>query len=269
MKVIRNIIFSCGVICLGSYSYADTTQTQSNINTPQKNPPKVVNESAPVTTAPEQTDDKSPLTGNFDITTNYVFRGVSNSNNNPAFQGGLTYTFLTTGIYLNVWGSNVDFLDPQGHIATVEADTIIGITNSINDNWSYNINFDRYNYPKASAANYNELIAALTYKIFTATIGESLNVYGSHSNGTYYNGLFAIPLSEKIFHFSDLQAQASWGHYSLPRNAGLYSYSDVMVGLQKTIKQYVMALQYTNTNHKGHTPGLDTGTLIATLTVNF
>lgn len=268
MKVTHHIILACGLTCIGSLCHATTAQTQGNIDTAKQTSVKITDESATIEAPPADTT-QSPLTGNFDITTNYVFRGISNSNNNPAFQGGLTYTFLTTGIYLNVWGSNVDFLDVYGNQATVEADTVAGVGNNINDNWSYDISFQRYNYPKASAANYNEVIAALTYKIFTATIGDSLNVYGSHSNGIYYNGLFVIPISEHIFHLSDLELQGSWGHYSLPRNAGLYSYSDVMVGLQKTIKQYVMALQYTNTNHKAHMPGLDTGTLIATLTVNF
>jgi uncharacterized protein (TIGR02001 family) len=267
MKVISKLILTCSLTCIANFAYSDTTN-QGNIDLAKQDSTKITDESAPIDNS-ASASTQSPLTGNFDITTNYVFRGISNSNNNPAFQGGLTYTFIPLGVYFNVWGSNVDFLDPQGFQATVEADTIVGITNSINDNWSYDINFDRYNYPKASAANYNELIAAVTYKIFTATIGDSLNVYGSHSNGIYYNGLFAIPVSEKLLHVSDLEFDASWGHYSLPRNAGLYSYSDVMVGLQKTIHQYVLAAQYTNTNHKAHMSGLDTGTLVATLTVNF
>src|SRR5688500_10708134 len=66
------------------------------------------------------------LTGNFDMTSNYMFRGISNSNNLPAVQGGWTYTFGGTGLYFNLWGSNVNFVDPQGNLATVEFDTIMG-----------------------------------------------------------------------------------------------------------------------------------------------
>jgi uncharacterized protein (TIGR02001 family) len=236
----------------------------ANAATSQQNASSAAGASA---AAPQQA--QSPVSGNFDITTNYIFRGISNSNNNPAFQGGLTYTFLKTGIYFNVWGSNVDFLDPQGRQATVEADTIVGIANNINDNWNYNLSFDRYNYPKASGITYNEVIGTLTYKIITITLGDSLNVYGSHNNGLYYNGLIKIPVSEKLFHLNDLSAEGSYGHYSLPRNAGLLSYNDYMVGLDKTIGTYDMLLQYTNTNHRAHQSGLDTGTLVATLTANF
>src|SRR3982751_6029953 len=151
MKAISKLIFVCGLTCITNLSYAVTiNNTQGNIDVAKQNSKKVLNESAELTLPADTTATPSPLTGNFDITTNYVFRGISNSNNNPAFQGGLTYTFLTSGIYFNVWGSNVDFVDAYDNQATVEADTIVGISNSINDNWSYDVNFDRYNYPKAS-----------------------------------------------------------------------------------------------------------------------
>src|SRR5579863_7214452 len=44
----------------------------------------------------------SGLSGSLAFTTNYIFRGVSNSENLPAVQGSLTYTF-PIGIYLNLW----------------------------------------------------------------------------------------------------------------------------------------------------------------------
>jgi uncharacterized protein (TIGR02001 family) len=264
MKQLYPLLLTSTLVCCATGAYADTV-----LINPVQTIPTVGKPNPATEPTPPPTEQQNPVSGNFDITTNYVFRGISNSNNNPAFQGGLTYTFLTTGIYLNVWGSNVDFLDPLGHQATVEADTIVGVANNINDDWSYNLNFDRYNYPKASASNYNEVIGALTYKIFTLTFADSLNVYGSHSNGFYYNGLVNVPVPEKWFHLSDLSAEASYGHYSLPRNAGLLSYNDYMVGLDKVLGMYDLLLQYTNTNHRADAGGLDTGTLIATLTASF
>jgi uncharacterized protein (TIGR02001 family) len=270
MKQISTLLLSSALAYYATASYANPGNSNTTIKNIKPIPTVGIQDPAvDPNAATVESAQQSPLTGNFDITTNYVFRGISNSNNNPAFQGGLTYTFLTTGIYLNVWGSNVDFVDPQGFQATVEADTIIGIANNINDDWSYNVNFNRYNYPKASAANYNEVIAALTYKIFTLTVADSLNVYGVHENGLYYNGLINVPLPQKYVHFSDLSAEASYGHYSLPRSAGLLSYNDYMIGLDKGFGMYDLLLQYTNTNHRSDSSGLDTSTLIATLTVNF
>jgi uncharacterized protein (TIGR02001 family) len=266
MKSISTLLLGTALVFNSSYADTNTTTNHSVSPIPTANKMDAATDPNAATVAQQE---QNPLSGTFDITTNYIFRGISNSNNNPAFQGGLTYTFLSTGIYFNVWGSNVDFADPQGNQATVEADTIVGIANDINDDWSYNINFDRYNYPKASAANYNEVIGALTYKIFTLTLADSLNVYGVHENGFYYNGLINVPVPESFFHLSDLSAEVSYGHYSLPRSAGLLSYNDYMVGLDKTLGIYDVLIQYTNTNHRADAPGLDTGTLLATLTANF
>jgi len=237
------------IASITTLSYADDTTTNST--------------AAP---APEE----SPLTGDFDFTSNYIFRGISNSNNNPAVQGGLTYTFKTTGIYFNVWGSNVDFLSPQGDVATVEFDGIAGIANTINDNWSYDINIDRYNYPRASGANYYEGIGNLTYRIFTATLGYSTDVYGSHKKGTYYSGAINYDVDPKYtFNVTDVSVMGSVGHYHLPESAGLLSYTDYMLGIQKKIKQYTILVQWTNTNGESHQSPLDTSKIVGTLTVNF
>ncbi len=91
--------------------------------------------------------EEPALTGILTITSNYIFRGITQTSNLPAFQGGLTYTFPGTGIYLNLWGSNVNFLDPQGNTSTVEIDTIAGYKNSIGEHFDYDINIDRYIIP--------------------------------------------------------------------------------------------------------------------------
>jgi len=216
-------------------------------------------------------EEASPLTGNFNITSNYVFRGVSNSNNLPAFQGGLTYTFLSSGVYANIWGSNVNFQDASGNTATVEMDTIVGIANSIGDNFSYDINLDRYNYPKA-ASSYNEAIANAKYYFVTAQIAYSANVYNSHGSGTYYNLGFKYDIpAQFIFGQQDVRVSGGIGHYSLPRREGLYSYNDYNLQISKNIKNYTLAVQWADTNGRDIQDArpLRESHLIATATVNF
>lgn len=212
--------------------------------------------------------DKSPISGTFAITSNYLSEGISNSNNKPAFQGGLTYTFLKTGIYFNIWGSNVDFIELQGKRANIEIDTVAGISNDINDHFSYNIYIDRYNYPKASEENYTDYIISLTYRIFTATIQHSFNIYGSHKSGTYYNGAINYDIPKKYIRFTGITAMASLGHYNIPRSIGLYSFTDYMLGLKKTIGNYSITLQWSNTNN-AHLPPLDGSHVVATLEYDF
>ena len=50
------------------------------------------------------------ITGNVGLTTDYVFRGISQTDEKPAIQGGLDYAH-SSGAYAGVWASNVDFND--------------------------------------------------------------------------------------------------------------------------------------------------------------
>ena len=53
--------------------------------------------------------EESPhsLSANIAGTTNYMFRGISQTGNSPAVQGGFDYEYTPFGLYLGVWGSNV------------------------------------------------------------------------------------------------------------------------------------------------------------------
>ncbi|MDX1901896.1 MAG: TorF family putative porin [Gammaproteobacteria bacterium] len=214
---------------------------------------------------------ESPISGNFDITSNYVWRGVSLSNNLPAFQGGLTYTFLTTGIYLNMWGSNVNFPDAEDGTATVEIDTVGGIANKIGEHFGYDISIARYNYPKASGVNYNELLTKWSYYFLTAELDYSNNVFNTDKSGTYYNIGFNYGIPPKyIFNFNDVNVKGSIGHFSLPRSADLRSYNDYSLQINKTIGIYNLALQWTGTNGRSvDDPALRGNHLLGTVTVNF
>lgn len=58
---------------------------------------------------------------NFALTTDYVFRGVSQSAENPAVQAGVDVTYKI--FYIGAWGSTIDF----GGSETVEVDYYAGI----------------------------------------------------------------------------------------------------------------------------------------------
>ena len=222
-----------------------------------------------IVTNPTKTEDTtSPLTGTFAITTNDIFRGLSQSNNLPAFQGGFTYTFATTGIYANLWGSNVSLLDKDGNTATLEIDTIAGVTNTIGENFSYNVYFNRYNYPKAAGLNYNELIADLSYYFVIGGIGYSNNVYDKGQYGTYYYlGVnYTIP-PKYVFNFEDVAIKATAAHYKLPNVAG-HSYNDYLFQVSKTIGNYNLAVAWTDACGAA-SPPLDGYHLIGTVTVSF
>jgi uncharacterized protein (TIGR02001 family) len=76
--------------------------------------------SAEATAAPElpKTEAKPPeadytLTGNFGICSQYIFRGLTQTDTKPAAQGGFDYA-NKNGLYLGTWLSNISWLSDSG-----------------------------------------------------------------------------------------------------------------------------------------------------------
>src|ERR1700704_2871261 len=62
--------------------------------------------------APEAKPDYT-ITGNFGIYSQYVFRGLTQTDRKPAAQGGFDYA-NTNGLYLGTWASNISWLHDAG-----------------------------------------------------------------------------------------------------------------------------------------------------------
>ena len=114
--------------------------------------------------AQESEESTSPFSASFGVTTDYVFRGVSQTDNEPAFQAGATYT-APFGLYATVWGSNVDFGDGGPNF---EVDYNIGWSKDLSDSWNLDLGVNRYTYTSASSGygdiDYNEYLAKVTWK---------------------------------------------------------------------------------------------------------
>lgn len=115
------------------------------------------------------------LGGTAAFTTDYVFRGTSQTNQNPAVQASIDASY---GIfYFGMWGSNVDFggSGTGQELATVEIDYYAGIAPT----WqgiSFDIGGLYYTYPGAfdpgAEFDYFELKTAASYTFFDAlTLG--------------------------------------------------------------------------------------------------
>jgi len=78
---------------------------------------------------PMEEGRKLELSANVALTTDYVFRGVSQSDEHAAIQGGFDATYGI--LYAGVWASSLDFGgNANGDIADIELDIYAGITPS-------------------------------------------------------------------------------------------------------------------------------------------
>ena len=128
-------------------------------------------------------EDSFPLSGTFAVTNDYVFRGISQTNEDPAFQAGITYT-SPIGLYAGAWASNVDFGagDPDW-----EVDGFVGYNVDFAEHWNFDVLVNRYNYPGAGASNYNELITKTTFlDAYSLTVAYTNDVYGLDEDSFYY-----------------------------------------------------------------------------------
>ena len=102
--------------------------------------------------APEPPKPDWTLSANVGLASEYVFRGVSQSAENPAIQGGLDVAWRW--LYAGVWASNLDFggrANGRGvlkDVANIEIDTYAGIKHSLG-RLDLDIGVIRYNYPNA------------------------------------------------------------------------------------------------------------------------
>lgn len=141
------------------------------------------------------------LAPNIAFTSDYVFRGISQTQEDPAIQGGLDLTYGQ--FYAGVWGSNVDFgvKDPD-----LEVDIYAGVKPTIGDT-SFDFGVLYYGYRKdkngAPGANsYTELKAAASHTFGPATLGAAVYYSpewpGKGGDATYVEGNAALPLTKRF-----------------------------------------------------------------------
>ena len=106
------------------------------------------------------------FSGYLTLTSDYRFRGVSQSDENAALQGGLDFQH-DTGLFAGIWASTVEYPtrrhreDPRD----VEVDYYIGHTQQWGRDWSTVLSVIRYTNPNTSVDyNYTEFAAGIGYR---------------------------------------------------------------------------------------------------------
>ncbi len=150
----------------------------------------------------------SDLSGNAAITTDYVWRGSTQSSGDPAVQAGFRVAG-ESGLYASIWGSNVRFA--PGSDAHAEFDYTVGWGKSLNDDWALDVNVLRYQYPSTAVdLDWTELNATATYKGTTwASVGHSNEALGYDASGTYAQLGAKFPVNDAF------RVEASLAHYVL------------------------------------------------------
>ena len=189
------------------------------------------------------------FSGNVALTNNYMFRGVSQTADDAAIQGGLDWD-SGMGIYIGTWASNIDF-GPGG--GTMEWDIYGGYAGSI-DAFSYDVGVIGYLYPgAASILNYDYLEAYLNlgYDFGPASVSAGLawspDWTGGLDDAYYFSGGIAVPIME------GLSIDANIGYSDFHSTSGLVDYVDYNVGIAYEFEWFTTDLRFTDTDLPGCT----------------
>lgn len=196
----------------------------------------------------ESQDGQHSTSASVALSSDYVWRGYSQTDNEPAISGSLDYGH-SSGFYLGTWASNVDFPvgDDQAHI---EIDLYGGFAGEFGDSGvGYDIGVLRYMYPGTDGIDWNEVYGSLSYSFFTLGVAHSSDVYSTSENGTYYNLGFDYGLP------ADINLSAAVGYYDYDDDVfgsgNPDSATDYRIGLAKDLAGFGFDVSYTDTDSDG------------------
>lgn len=144
------------------------------------------------------------FSGSAAITSDYRFRGLTQTQSDPAIQGSFTLEH-TSGLYFSAFASNVEF----GSAAHLELDPQIGYATPLklgSIEPTLDVGVVYYNYPSESDINWAEFYGKLTFDdVFTngdsllTNINYTSEYGGSNSDGWNVNLGYSFPFADSGF----------------------------------------------------------------------
>jgi len=159
------------------------------------------------------------LSGTATFTTDYIFRGLSNSDENPAVQASLDATYGM--FYAGIWGSNTDFGDG------IEIDYYAGIAPTW-QSFTFDIAGLYYTFPGATGIDYFELKTGVSWTGGAWTLGAnnywSPDNFGLGINSNATEGSVSYEFNGKLFNYFSPSVSALIGYQSYEAILPDYTY---------------------------------------------
>jgi uncharacterized protein (TIGR02001 family) len=204
------------------------------------------------------------LSSTVTFTTDYDFRGISQTAKNPALSASVDYGW-DSGFSVGAWASNLDF----GDIADekIELDVYGGYSKSFENGWSWTANGIYYAYPGAHygvpgdfsgpSLNYWEVNVGGGYKNFSMKywyagdfghIESLLNdagIGGSAATAWYLEANYSQPLPKDftLTLHGGMSRGNYWDNYTFGAGPSA-KYEDYAIGLSKTIAGYTFSAKF-------------------------
>ncbi len=199
------------------------------------------------------------FTGNVTLASEYLYRGIAQTNGKLAIQGGFDYSH-SSGFYLGTWGSNISWLSDMGPgiSAPIELDIYGGYKNTFGGgDFNYDVGVLTYNYPGNYPSGFTkpdttEVYGALGWKWLTAKYSYvvSSHIFGfTTPTGGKTDGSGYLDLTGTFDLGGGWGATAHVGHQTI-KDFGDASYTDYKLGVTKDVGFGTAGLYFSTTNAK-------------------
>jgi uncharacterized protein (TIGR02001 family) len=230
------------------------------------------------------------FSANVALTTDYVWRYASQTDEKGAIQGGFDVAH-STGLYAGAWGSNVDFRDGGSNIdsdsdPSMELDLYGGFAHEFDMGLGIDVGVINYRYPGAKL-DWVEYFGGLSYTLWGVGLSGSVNytddVFNSDEDAFYYTAAaeytfdikFPVTISGDVGYYDldDFADQNKKGNSRIQND----DYTGYRVGAAVDVKGFVFDVSYYNTLDNQDAEQalnvLDTnwtdGRLVATISTSF
>jgi uncharacterized protein (TIGR02001 family) len=155
-------------------------------------------------------DSPHQFSANVLMATEYLYRGISQSNEDPALQGGFDYSHETIGFYVGFWASSIEFNAQTTNTASIETNFYGGFAGEFSNGVSWDVGGLYYYYPDSNEDtvgdfNFVEVYGNLGYTFEaswdpTVDIGfaYSPDFFGEDDDGIYVHGRISFALPSNI-----------------------------------------------------------------------
>jgi uncharacterized protein (TIGR02001 family) len=225
----------------------------------------------PAPAAPKAPEPNSTVSYNLGITSDYRYRGLSQSGLKPALQGGIDYA-NKNGFYIGTWASTIKWIKDTGRAQTpavdsgstpLEIDIYAGYKVAASNSVTFDFGALQYWYPSNKLSNVTGASNANTLEFYGAvTMGPVTAKYSRSQGNLFGAGLTTGTTSTKGSGYFDLSAtfELANGYSIVPHigsqnvaNTPNSSYTDYSLALNKDIDGLVIsgAIVGTRTKNNG------------------
>ena len=188
------------------------------------------------------------ISANVALGTDYIFRGVSQTDSGPAISGGFDWAYDTgwngLSLYVGTWGSNID---PQffggDSKPSMELDGYLGLSGSMGE-IGYDVGWLRYFYPGGGFNDTTEWHIGGSWKWFGATYYYSKDWFGTDDDSSRIEGKFDYDLPYEIAFSATVGKNFGDGTKDIVGS----DYTDWSLGVSKSYLGVDWGLTYTDTN---------------------